>query len=332
MSPVLVIATLLVLLFMSALFSGCETGVYSLSRIRLEAEVGGGSRSARILARLLRNDTALLIMLLVGTNLMLELLTHVFEGGVLAHTGLPEWSREIIVTVVLAPIVFLLGELLPKDAFRRRPHFLLGLATPLLVVMRLLLLPITFPLLVLSLGLERLFGLRSQEFARALGREEVLEILQEGTRAGALEPHAEELARNVLILRETTLADLLLPWSEVRTIDLDLPPDEARREAVEAEFTRLPALQSSADDGTRRVVGYIHQLDVLGNEEADVRTLVRPIPVLAAGVSLDAALARLRISGQRLALVGSAEEPAGLVTLMDLVDAVAGERRPGRRP
>jgi len=329
MSPGLATLLLALLLLLSALFSGSETGVYSLSRVRLHAEVRAKHRSAQLLARLVRNDTAFLITLLVGNNLMLELLTHVFETTAIEPLDVPRWAREIVVTLLLAPVVFVFGELLPKDVFRRRPHLFLTLATPFLGAARVVLLPITLPLRALSAGLERLFRLRRQELARALEREQILELLQEGTRVGALEPHAEELARNVLILRETPLTSLTIAWGDVRKVDLDAGPDAARRAVEEADFTRLPALQASGGEAPR-VVGYIHQLDVLGNPEADVRDLLRPIPELAPGLGVDRALARLRTSGQRLALVGTPLEPLGLVTLMDLVGAVAGEARTAR--
>jgi putative hemolysin len=326
MSPWLVAAVLVLLLLLSGIFSGSETGAYSLSRARLDAEVGAKRRPAQLLARLVRNDTAFLIALLVGNNLMLGLLTQVFETSAIEPLDLPAWSTELVVTGLLVPVVFLLGELIPKDVFRRRPHLFLTLATPILGAARILLLPISLPLQALTVGLERLLGLRRMDFVRALGRERLMEILQEGTRTGAIEPHAEELARNVLVLRGTPVGELALPWEDVVTVDLDGDADDVRRAVVDAEFTRLPATRSLAE-GRTIVAGYVHQLDVLGNPDADARALQRPIPHLDPALGVNRALARLRISGQRLALVGTPEEPLGLVTLMDLVDVLAGGPR-----
>lgn len=332
MNTLLVCALLLGFLFLSAIYSGSETGVYSVSRIRLDAEAREGRRAARLLLRLLRDDAGLLITLLIGNNLMLLILTGEFEER-LVPAGLPSWTREIVVALALTPVVFLLGELLPKDVFRRRPHRFLSLAAPVISVSRLLFLPLAAPLVALSVGLERLFGLRRTEVARALGREEMLDILEEGTRTGALAPHAEELARNVLVLRETPVQRVMLPWKKVCTVDLDLSAKEARAVVEESEYTRLPALRTEDGASGRRVVGYVHQLDVLGGEE-EAATSLRPLPAFAPDLPIDRALARLRISGQRLALVGLPETPRGLVTLMDLVAAIsgrAGRRPPGRR-
>jgi CBS domain containing-hemolysin-like protein len=323
MSPLTMLLSLAVLLFLSAVFSGCETGVYSLSSVRLDAEARAGKRSARLVRRLTRNDTGLLITLLIGNNLMIELATHIARSGFDRWDAVPTWTRELVTTLALTPVVFFFAELLPKDLFRRRPHLLLGACAPLVSLVRAVFLPLAWPLERLSSVLERAVGVREREFARALGREEVLETLREGTREGALQPHAEELARNVLVLRETPVSSVMVPWSRVRALDLALEEPERRRFLEESPYTRLPAVRRHGD--APRVVGYLHVLEVLREEDRSVDAGLRQIQTLPPELPVDRALARLRISGQRLALVGEPASPAGLVTLMDLLARIAGD-------
>lgn len=313
------------LLFLSAVFSGAETGVYSVSRVRLEAEAAEGRRSARLLSRLLRDDAGLLITLLVGNNLVLELMTHLTESEV-RSLALADGLQELVTTLVLTPAVFLFGELVPKDLFRRRPHLLLAAVAPLVALFRGLASPIAWPLAQVSLLLERALGLRQEDFARILRREEMVELLAESRRTGALEPHAEALARNVLVLRTTPVARVALPFDTAEVIDLARGEAEARAAVERSGFTRLPVRGLGAD-GKPVVVGYLHQLDVLGAPGTPLEGLVRPLLELDPELSLDRAVARLQSAGQRLALVGSARAPRGLVTLMDLLAHLASEAR-----
>ncbi len=307
-------------LFLSAVFSGSETGVYSISRVRLEADVHARRRAASLLERLSRNESVFLITLLIGNNLMLEMLTHEVESGLLPH-DLPAGTTELVVTLTLTPVVFLFGELLPKDLFRRRPHRFLYLSVPVLSVARVLFLPLALPVYGISRLLERVFGLRRRAVARALGREEMIEVFEEGARTGALAPQAQPLVRNVLVLRETPVQRVMVPWDRVRHVPLGRTDEEVRAAVEDAEFTRQPAL-----DEHGHVTGYLNQLEVLsdpGPPAAHVRELERFAPE----TPVDRALARLRSSGQRLALVGTPEEPRGLVTLMDLVAEISRESR-----
>jgi len=313
------------LLFLSAVFSGAETGVYSVSRVRLEAEAAEGRRSARLLSRLLRDDAGLLITLLIGNNLALELMTHLTESKV-RSLGLADGLQELVTTLLLTPAVFLFGELVPKDLFRRRPHLLLAAVAPLVALFRWLASPLAWPLARISLLLERAVGLRQEDFVRILRREEMVELLAESRRTGALEPHAEALASNVLVLRNTPVASVARPFDRAEVIDLAQGEALARAAVERSDFTRLPVL-GPGPDGKRQVVGYLHQLDVLGTPMAPLESLVRPLIELDPELSLDRAVVRLQSSGQRLALVGSARAPRGLVSLMDLLAQLASEPR-----
>jgi CBS domain containing-hemolysin-like protein len=314
------------LLFFSAIFSGAETGVYSVSRVRLEAEAHEGRRSARLLSRLLRDDAALLITLLIGHNLVLELLTHLVEDNV-GRSGVPAFARELTAAAVLTPLVFLFGELIPKDLFRRRPHLLLALVAPVISVFRWIASPLAWPLAMLALSLERLLGLRKEDFARILRREEMVELLAESRRAGALAPQAEELAHNVLVLRHTPLARVAIPWERVQAVDLERGETEVRALVEAANFTRLPVL-GAGPDRKRAVVGYLHQLEVLGLPAgAPLQPCVRPLLELSSDLPLDRAVARLQAAGQRLAVVGGLRAPKGLVSLMDLLATLASQPR-----
>lgn len=326
MSTWLVVLAAAGLLLCTAIFSGAETGVYSVSRVRLEAEAQEGRRSARLLARLLRDDAALLITLLIGNNLVLELLTHLVEADV-GGRGLPPWAQEVTAAALLTPLVFLFGELIPKDLFRRRPHSLLALVAPGISVFRWIASPLAWPLAWIALGLERLLGLRKEDFARILRREEMVELLAESRRAGALAPQAEELAHNVLVLRHTPLSRVAIPWDRVAWIDLDRDEAEARAAVAGSNFTRLPVL-GAGPDRKRAVLGYLHQLDVLGlPAEAPLRPSIRPLLELSPDMPLDRAVARLQAAGQRLAIVGSLRSPKGLVSLMDLLASLASQAR-----
>ena len=306
-------------LFLSAVFSGSETGLYSLSRSRLDVEVRRGARGAGLVRGLTERRATVLITLLIGNNVALEFMTltaeHLFEQAELAA-----WKRDALLALVLTPIVFLFGELLPKDLYRRRPHALMRVSAPILVLFRYAFWPLERVLKGLTWALERLLGFGSEEIVRRSGRIELLGALAEGRAAGALEPHAEELARNALKLRTMPVGSAMIPWGRVNTVDAGAT-DREQRDVVEAtKHTRLPVVGS---DG---VEGYVHQLGVLqAGEAVPVLDHLRPLSFLAPELPVDRALAHLRTGGRRQAVVGTPEAPQGLVTLKDLVEKISGD-------
>jgi CBS domain containing-hemolysin-like protein len=311
---------LLLLLAGIAVYSSAETALYRVSRVRVDMEARQRSRLARLVRSLLSNETRLVILLVIGLNVCLELMTHDVEELLLA-AGTPHFGIELWLTVLVTPFVFFFGELLPKELARRRPHAWLAIGAPVVALSRWLFWPIERVLYLVTALVSRVFNLPPRLFLSGQGRDAVLEFLREGRRHGAIPHSAEQMARNVLELRTIPVERCMVPWKSVTRLDArDADPD------LYAAVSRSPhtRLVVVAPDGT--ISGYVHQLDVLGAGPGEpVLVHLREILRLPPGTPVDRALARLRAAGQRIAIVGDEKLPVGLVTLKDLVEEISGD-------
>ncbi|MCE9593537.1 MAG: CNNM domain-containing protein [Planctomycetes bacterium] len=318
MTTLLLCGVLFLCVVISAVLSGAETGLYSLSRTRVEAEARAGSGPARRIEFLLRDDARLLITLLFATALVDEAATSA-GLALFAPLGLGEHWREIVVSLALTPLLLFFGGILPKDLFRRRPHALVGRIAQPVAAISVLLFPFVWPLRVAVAGLFRALNLHEHELARVTGREAVIELLRE--RDEDLTPELERMARKVLELRSVPVEHVMVPWKKVETLLADADAVAARERLERTGFSRLPVVEAGG-----AVLGYVHQLEVLAAGTAvPASEHLRPLTALPLGLSIDRALARLRKSGQRMAVVGTLARPQGLVTLKDLVEEISGE-------
>jgi CBS domain containing-hemolysin-like protein len=314
------IAAILFALIASAVYSGSETASYCVSRARIDVESRQGHRASRIVQHLLADETAFLIAVLIGNNLMVETMTWSTEN-LLRARGLPPWAVQAVLIGVLTPVVFFFAEMLPKDLYRRRPHALLSRSATFIFISRYAFWPLERLLYFLTIGLTRLLGFEPRLLSVVRGREAVLRLLSEGAQEGAILPHAEQMARNVLKLRSIPVERCMLPWANVLRIRRGTPDSELYATVAGAGFTRIPV-----EDEASVVIGYVHQLDVLGEGEGTaVLEQLRPAMFLVPGTPVDRALARLRSGGQRLAVVGTSERPEGLVTLKDVLEEISGD-------
>ena len=302
----------------SAAYSGSEIGFYGLSRTRVDLEARVGRRSGRWIQRLLSDETALLITILVGNNLALELASRM-GGNLVPSLGSPELDA-VVVTLCLTPIVFLFGEALPKDLFRRRPHGWIQRTVGFIWVSRIVFWPAERLLRGLSFLLERVMGLGARAHAPVRGREVMLQVLAEGLRSGVLPPRAEALARNALELRSIEVRRAMTAWERVEAVPRDASSEALQQQMRRTHHTRLPVLEGED------VVGYVHQLDVLeAGPQVELESCMRPVGRIEPGTPVDRALLTLRGSGRRLMVVEEAGEPIGIVTLKDLVEEISGE-------
>ncbi len=134
-------------LLLSAFFSGVETGFYRATRLRLVLDGMAGDRIARGLLFLANHSALFVATALVGNsvaNYLISLATVIAMGRVFPRV--PE-GAEIIASIVLAPIVLIYGELLPKNLFLQAPNRLLRRGGGAVLVLRRALLSLGQPAL-----------------------------------------------------------------------------------------------------------------------------------------------------------------------------------------
>lgn len=319
MNSWLVLAVVMLCVLGVAVFAAAETAWYRASRVRIEMEERRGSRAARAMLRLARSDSAGVVLFVLGLNVCVETATFVVEHH-LDELELPGYMVELAMTVGLTPLFFFLGDLVPKEIARRRPHATLRLVGVPVGLLRVPLYPFELLLRGVVALVGRLFGTEARSEARVKGRESVLSFIAEGRKSGAVPAQAEELARNVLALRSIPLSRCMVPWSQVERLDARGADAELYAQVSRSKYTRLPWV-----DGEGRISGYIHQLDALGEgDPSTLRAQVRPMAVLGPDTPVDKALARLRSAGVRIALVGDPGAPIGVVTLKDLLEEISG--------
>ena len=184
-------------LALSAFFSGSETGMYRVPRIRLVLDGLSGGPVARGLVWLLNNPALFVATTLVGNNIAnyLVSLSIVFAASAVWPSG--GETAELLGPVLLTPVVFVFGELLPKYLFYNAPHRLLKFTGGPFLVVTVILLPVTILLGMLGKLLSLLTGETPFRVRLGMARSELEQVLREGQEAGLLSGTQRVLAQNV---------------------------------------------------------------------------------------------------------------------------------------
>ena len=135
---------LIIALLASSLFAGSETGYYGINALRLKHEAKE-SRNSALLEKTIRQPSAFLATLLIGNNIANDLAVH---AAVMLFAASGFVNNELLATLALAPLVFLVGEMWPKQYMLANPNRLLWFSVPL-ALCRVLLWPITQPITLL---------------------------------------------------------------------------------------------------------------------------------------------------------------------------------------
>ncbi len=313
---------LLIGLLGSALYSGMETGVVSVNRIRLQHLVRRQKPGASIIQQFLDQPDHLLGTTLVGTNLC-NVAVSVTGAGMAVHLlgahGL--WVASVVSTVVLLVV----GEYLPKAWFRSYPAYRVIPFARILQWSGYLFYP-------LSMGVMRMArvlipGHTGDEERRNpfITREELQFLTREGEKTGALSSEERRMMHGVLELTHKTCADIMVPRERMVVVRPDTSAKDVLEVARRHQVSRIPIY----NEQTSEFVGLVHILDVLMSNQLAERTArdyARPPQYVAGRARADQLFPRMRSTRQPLALVQDEQEKViGLVSIEDVLEEIVGE-------
>jgi CBS domain containing-hemolysin-like protein len=299
-------------LLLSAYFSGMETGFYRATRLRLVLDAMAGDRVARGLLFLANRPALFVATTLVGTNLASDLVSL---AAVMATQNLFPGSphlAEMIAPLLLAPLVLVYGELLPKNLALQAPNRLLRRGGPVFLVFTVLLFPIGGLLWGLTRLLRRVVRSSAEPVRAVLARRELRRVLEEGHEAGLLHPAQRTLAQGIFAEASQPVTRFLAPRDQLPIARADMTKHDLLRLAERRHAAAIPVLSAGP---AARFVGYVRVIDLRLSPSQQLGPL-RPLLEIGEESTHLIALMRLESASESLAQVVSARgETLGIVTL-----------------
>jgi len=320
-SPDLVTVVLLLALLGSAFFSGCETGLLSLSRVRLEARARRGDRRVERLERLRANLDDAVLTCLLGTNLSNIVVSVVTTALLTAWLGA---SGEGLAVLSASLVLVIFGEILPKILYRESPEQLTLATLDVLRGFRWLVSPLRWALNAYAAMVARVMGDQATGVAE-LDRRGLANWLSR-THAERGEARFHRTMVRFLQLSTRRIDQFMRPAAEVVTVPVAGTLEAALEVAARSGHSRLPVLGTQGD-----LDGYLLVRDLLLAEgRADRRQpvpqdLVRPLLLVDGAMSPYELFEELHARGAQLAAVVDGRGRAlGIITLEDLIEKVTG--------
>jgi len=324
---------LLIVLFvvLAGLFAGAETGIYKLSRLRLRLGVEKKRLSFVILDKVMRDSSALLLSMLIGTNLAHYLATGIVTLLLLSKLQ-AEHTAGLFATLITTPMLFVFSELIPKNIFYYRSDILMPRIAPVLF---------TFHKLFTWVGLIPLLKNLSRVFAKLTGSPvpfktavstirpfHIRAILQETREEDILSPIQTDIINRLASISDIRIKSVMTPIAKVQTVDVNSDNVALLKKLNECVFTRLPVYERQPSN----IIGFINIYDCLSSYEqfADLRRFIKPIRKLGADTPVSDAINIMQSEKHKIASVtvisrAGRERPIGIVTMKDLVEELLGE-------
>ena len=331
------------LTLLNGVFAMSEMALASSRKARLVAMAESGDKGAQAALGLLEHPTQFLSSVQVGIT-SIGMLNGIigeaaFSAGLsvwIQGLGMPVRAADISATaVVVAAITYVtivFGELVPKRIGQLYPEAVARLVARPMVGVASAAKPFVKLLSFSTQGVLKLLRVNTSA-GRAVTEEEITASLEEGVDAGLIEEHEHQMVQNVFLLDDRLLTSLMLPRSDIAWLDAADTVQQAIQKAAASGHSWYPVCRGGLDD----VVGVVKLATLLavrvgtaGVEEQRMVSHAAPavfVPETLTGMEL---LEQFRAKSTRMVfVVDEYGVVQGLVTPLDMLEAITGELQPG---
>lgn len=324
----LTLGAVLVLLGLSAFFSGSETALTAASRARIHALAEEGNKSAQRVHKLLAAPERVIGTVLLGNNLV-NILASAMTTSLLI--GLFGEVGVAYATIAMTLMVVVFAEVLPKTFALAYPdRFSLAVA-PIMSFLIVILRPATILVEYVVTAILKLTPSTRDDDANILSaHREIRGHIELQTKEGAVARHDAHMLGGVLDLGDLQVSDIMIHRTKMETIDADDDPAEIVEQAVESKHSRLPIWK----DEPENIVAVLHTKGLLAGmasvdwniNKLDITKFSNTPWFIPDTTSLKEQLSQFLKGQTQMALVvDEYGEVQGLITLEDILEEIVGQ-------
>jgi len=315
------IIILIVLILLSAFFSGVETALMSLNMVKVKSLRRRRKRGSKALFRIKQNPHNLIITILIGNNIVnigaASLATFVFMD-IFGSQGVG------IATGVMTFLILVFGEITPKTfAIQNAERVSLLVARPI-EILSFILFPLVKLFEFISKFMSKLLGSKKE---RELSESELRTMVTMGRQEGIISKEVAEMMHNVIKFEKTKVKEIMTLKQDVEMLDESSTLKSVLDFIVKSPYSRYPIYKKNKNN----VVGVIDIDDVLRyvkNKKffVKLKSIMRPAYYVSENKEIDDVLSELE--GRMIPLAISRNNKknfVGIISVEDILEEIVGD-------
>ncbi|MEC8339003.1 MAG: hemolysin family protein [Nanoarchaeota archaeon] len=320
MDPItLFILTILVMLLLSALVSGSEAALLSVSLAKAKEIKNSSDKTISQKGK---------VLLMVKENLQQHITTIVVLNNIINIVGsiyVGVLATEIfgdtalgIVSAVLTFLIILFSEIIPKIYGEQYCDTIsTKIAIPLFFLSKIL-----FPITWFLSKLTNIFVKQNSNHSVSEG--EIKEMAALGKLEGSIESFESDIIENVFKMNDIQVYDVMVPFSKVISFQKNSSFDDVVKTVEKTGFTRFPILKGN------EVIGLINVKDLFKfhnrQKDFDISKIIRPIIFVPETMKLSTLEKKLKKARIHMAvIVNEHGDFTGIITLEDIIEEILGD-------
>ncbi len=316
------IVALVVLVSLSAFFSGTETAFTSFNKTRMKTMAQNGDKKARSVMWVEEHYEKFLSTILVGNNIVNISASTI---SALLFASLLKGNANVaatVSTIVMTVVVLIFGEITPKflgkDFADNYTLKTAGIVRFLMTVLT----PLTAFFSLWRLGLSKVV---KSDPALSITEDEIMTMVDEAQSEGGIDEHEGDLIRSAIEFNDLEVSTILTPRVDIVAIRTDTPMDDVLELFRTCSYSRLPVYRGSIDN----IVGVVHEKDfnrLVYDGATDFSAAIHDVLFITESLKISRLLREFQSAKTHMAIVvDEYGGTAGLVTMEDVLEGLVGE-------
>jgi len=325
------VALVLLMVVLSAFFSGMEIAFLNKNRLRLEIDRKQSRMFDYIASLFSRHQGEYITTILVGNNIALVIYSMSLSLVLREIARLMGWvsvqeGSILIETIIPTIVIIFLGEYLPKSMFRSNPNFYYRYLSPVMYFFYILLYPITRMATLMSYGMLRLVGRKAGVSERQIEFDRSdLESLLENNNSVESASEADndiKMFQNALDFADLRVRDAMVSRIDVEAVDIEeCTMEELTKRFVDTMYSRIFVWRDSIDN----IIGYVNSKSLFENPKSIEEALMK-VDYVAETLPLQDLLTQFTKNKSSIAVViDEFGGTAGIISLEDVLEQIFGE-------
>ncbi|MDD4028422.1 MAG: hemolysin family protein [Caldisericia bacterium] len=327
-SDIAYIGSIIVLVLISALFSGSEIALLTVNRVKLNNLIEEGSERAKNILRLVEKPNRLITGILVGNNIVNILATSLATSY--ATKLLPNNMAVVVSTVILTIVIVIFAEMFPKTASNANSLKVSILVYYPILVSLFLFRPLIWLFDKTNTLLLKIFRIgNSENVSLAMNHKELETVINLSKKEGLIHQNEQEMLKSVFEFSDTHVSEIMVPRVDMVCLDVEDGIEEFLRLVKETGISRIPVYEEKPDN----IIGVLFVKDVvrwIANhktvQDVNIKSNLRPVDFVPESKMIDQLFNEMRAKKSHIVMVVDEYGGiSGLATLEDILEEIVGE-------
>ena len=313
---------IVLLIALSAFFSGSEISYSSLHALRMQNAAESGGLAAKAAYWIYQAYDSALVTILIGNNLVniaSSSVATLIAVSLLGDEG--AWAATAVMTV----LILTFGEIIPKIIAVQLPEgFAKFVALPLRVMM-FITKPIVWVFNKLLMLLDRVWA-RFGESGPTVTEDDLETILETVEDEGVIDEDRAELLQSALDFGDVLAYEIITPRVDMLAIDIEDDWEEVLKTAYDSPYSRIPVYEDTIDN----IIGILHLnhffKELVEQPQFDLRSILMPVNFVHKTMPLDDVLTVMKKRQCHMVIVTDEYGGTmGCLTMEDVLEQLVGD-------